>query len=106
MWLACTFSPKAPVLVKWSSNLGENLGLCELQQHNVTKAYRWRVSLREGINLQVAVDTLMHEWAHALTISGMLDAEDVHSERFYSVFGQIERAWFAGGKTAASRLEL
>lgn len=84
----------------------DHLGLCELQQHNETRKYRWLISLREGMNAQMALDTFMHEWAHALTITGMLDGEDVHSERFYSVFGQIERAWFAGGKIAASRLEV
>lgn len=105
-WLSCVFPTKHPVAVEWSKAIGGYLGLCQLQQHERTRKQRYLVQLRPRLNLQVALDTMIHEWAHALTMSGMMESEDVHSSRFYDVLGQIERAWLGGGRDAARRLEV
>ena len=51
--------------------------------------------------------TLIHEWAHALTMGSLVQTEeDVHGDRFWTVLGWLECAWHRGGAQTASQLEI
>lgn len=103
VWLGCLFPLAGRVRVVWTNTLAAyppRLGECA----HFHRQGRFEIRLRPGMSAEVALTTLAHEWAHALTMPGMMVGEDYHSERFYSVYGQIERAWEAGGRVAAARL--
>lgn len=63
-----------PVIVRTSVLPGTTLGLCARRQ------YRFVIRLNTFLNEHVAVDTLLHEWAHALSWHLVLDNLSKHAE--------------------------
>lgn len=106
IWLRCTFSTRYPVAIAFEDDLDGDFGACQIQHKKGTDRWRFLIQLKTSMEPQLLLETLWHEWAHALTMTDLMVGEDGHSDRFYSVYGQIERAWNAGGHIAAQRLEV
>jgi len=102
VWLSCVFPTVVPVRVRWATRMRDPDQIGEL----IPRQDHFEIRLKAHLSAFTAIDTLRHEWAHALTVPGLMMGEDPHSTRFYDVLGQIERAWLRGGHTAAARLAL
>lgn len=103
LWLGCLFPLDRPVKVLWSRSVPPDcLGEC---LHN-RRTQSFEVRLRPGLSGELALTTLIHEWAHARTMLGLQEDEDYHSDRFWIVLGEITQRWKEGGHRAAARLTL
>lgn len=101
VWLACVYPTLLPVKVRWNRRLSkDHLGLC-MQRNDYIE-----IQLQPGMNFELALETLSHEWAHARTAFGRNVGESPHSSRFWTELGEIQNKWNETGAFAAKRLWL
>ena len=116
-WLEEYFPTPYPVSVKWckdiplsdgeDGNPGGHFAECYYSKPNIII----RLSKRKNRDVAIALDSLLHEWAHAATMpntrvynalekSGSLQD---HPEEFWVVYGKIYRSFYDEGGSGVSR---
>lgn len=96
-WLRKEFPPKRPVVLHFRraydherKSYTSMFGYCSWS----SKKKRWVIVISEGImSLQLGIDTLMHEWAHALAPG---DIDTAHHDSWSRAYGRIYRAFYDG----------
>lgn len=100
-WLRAAFPPGCRVRVVTCASVGgtdavggwDVYGECEPPVNGLATV---RVSLDQSV--EQARDTLMHEWAHVLTIVGLqASGQDLHADAYWITYGRIYRAFYDGG---------
>jgi len=103
LWLSCVYPAPFPVRVRWTKDCSpEHLGECVPRPD---KGY-FDIRLRPGLGFEIAIETLIHEWAHARTLPGRVEGEHAHSPRFWLDVGEIQRGWEERGCVVAKRIWL
>jgi hypothetical protein len=57
--------------------------------HSTNDRTRWLIKIRKGLSEAAACETLVHEWAHA--VSDFRD--DPHDDRYWIEHGKCYRVW-------------
>lgn len=106
MWLRCVFPTQYPIEVAFSTELERDLhGICWLEEVGKNKR-KLEILITTRTNTEMAIYTLLHEWAHAIHLPVMLPGEDDHSGRFWEIYGSIDGAWLAFGAKASRELRI
>lgn len=96
-----------PVHVDWVEELGGDWGQCS-SEHNASFLIQLAKAGLSGteVSVDMALDTLMHEWAHAMTMEFLqFGTCDHHHAAFAVIFNEIGQHWrHGGGKQAAGRI--
>ena len=117
-WLQVTFPCEYPVTVKWRKYCA---GFDGKDKKRITKYRRemgihgwcWRdgkkftitLSSRKCDKTEVAIEVLVHEWAHAMTAKfAKMERRRLseHDDEFFLAWGRIYRAWDEGGGSEAA----
>lgn len=100
-WLRAAFPAGHSIRVKVLPHLPETEAVGGWDYYGVCDPpVRGRCTIRVSLDQTVeqARETLMHEWAHALTMIGLQSAgQDYHADGFWVAFGRIYRAFYDGG---------
>lgn len=123
VWLNNNFPTPYPVIVKWASKIAAepkapksvkdsgHYGDCSYLNSNIVI----RISLKTNRQISVAVETLLHEWAHACVMQNNRvwsrlseDAQlEEHPNEFWLAYGKIYREFYDyGGSIEAFRINL
>jgi hypothetical protein len=62
-----------------------------------------RIAVRPGIRRSVAIDTLLHEWAHALVIDRITRKTPLHCDSWARAYGRLYR-WYVDAEPSGSDL--
>jgi len=120
IWLNKKFPTPYPVIVRWSKKIAADkndpppvkkvgyYGECFYMRPNVII----RISSRTNREICIAMDTLMHEWAHAMVMPNdrvwrrmeRSGAVQEHPDEFWIAMGRIYRAWHDDGGHEESKL--
>jgi hypothetical protein len=103
-WCQANFPPKVEVAVNVVDAIDEEtLGLAVHTEDG--GRVRIEIVVSADQSMREALDTTMHEWAHAHTMPWLADWQNDHEDYFWIVFGRMYRRWHdQGGQVAASRL--
>ena len=115
-WLRAHFPTPYPVVVKWVPKIaaGRDEPAYIRRSGHVAECY-WHkpnivIRLSTPLNRirQVAVDSLMHEWSHAVTMPNdrmhrLSSYRQEHPDEWALVYGRIYRNWVDNGGSDESR---
>jgi hypothetical protein len=90
-----------PVVVRTKVNLvcddtGEDLfGQCMAHFNTRKRITRFVIDIVRGLEVEIAIDTLLHEWAHAvdMTENGHADDEDAHRDSWGAAYAKVWRVF-------------
>jgi hypothetical protein len=119
VWLNQYFPTPYPVVVRWTKKIAADkndspqikkvgyYGECAYVKPNAVI----RISFRLNREVSIAVETLMHEWAHAVVMPNervwrkreKVGASQDHPDEFWLAMGRIYRAWYDEGGDEESR---
>lgn len=102
LWLLMHYHTIWPVRVRWVETLEDHWGSCT-PYHNS----HFLILLRkQGMTPEMVVSTLIHEWAHAMTIEflGFGREDNSHHAAFAAVCNEIEQHWKNSGREEAARI--
>lgn len=119
MWLNENFPTPYPVVVKWCPKIAADkhesaavkrigyYGECGYSDRTIVI----RISSRKNRSIDSALDTLLHEWAHAVTMPNervwrrLEKAGNVqeHPDEFWLMLGRIYRSWHDEGGWSDSK---
>ena len=91
----------APVCVRTKEDLrceetGEDLlGQCMAQFNSRKRVVRFTIEIVRGLEVETAIDTLLHEWAHAVDMLENGDArdEDAHRDSWGAAYAKAWRVF-------------
>jgi hypothetical protein len=99
-WLRAAFPPPLPLAVRFVPKLadesGQLLGLASVNKGRCTIYIAW------GPAGDMA-ETLLHEWAHPLTLPLVMPGDSPHLPEFWTRFGRIYVAYHEQGGCEASK---
>lgn len=111
-WLREHFPTPYPVIVRWSPRIaGDCFGDCYWSSPNVVV----RLSGRRCRERAIAIETLLHEWAHAIVMPNerlhrqlkRCGALQEHPDEFWIAYGRIYRLYYdLGGCEESQRTEV
>ncbi len=106
-WLAAEFQTPYPVTVRCSKKIaahrGDDWTIRQTGYHGETERVGRRIiiriAVRPGINRYSLMDTLIHEWAHAVTtrhdaIEGKRLDHGCHDDEWGLMYGKIYRRFY------------
>jgi hypothetical protein len=64
-----------------------------------------RIAVRPGIRRSAVIDTLLHEWAHALVIEVKNETQALHCDRWARAYGKLYR-WFIDADPSGSEISV
>lgn len=104
LWLVMHYPTIWPVRLRWVEDLEDHWGSCTAT-HNSHFLIRLR---KRGMDPEIAVETLIHEWAHAMTMEFLHFGEKEHHHAAFAVVcNEIEQHWQSrGGREAAERIPM
>jgi len=104
-WCQANYPTKMEVAVRVVDQIGdmddESLGIAYLEEgHTLIK-----IEILADQSIREAMETTMHEWAHAQIMPWLPEWQNDHEDYFWIVFGRMYRRWHdQGGQVAAKRL--
>jgi len=102
-WCQANFPPRVEVVVNVVDVIDEDtLGLALATNDGKN---RIEIMISADQSMREAMETTMHEWAHAHTMPWLADWQNDHEDYFWIVYGRMYRRWHdQGGQVAALRL--
>jgi|TARA_R110002051_G_scaffold181247_4_gene250713 hypothetical protein len=96
-----------PVLVRTKKELkceenGEDLfGTCMAHFNSRKRVTKFTIEIVRGLEVETAIDTLLHEWAHAMDLmeNGNAEDEDAHRDSWGAAYAKAWRAFTDEGKS-------
>ena len=109
-WLAVTFPTPFPTVVKPVKKIAAMPGADSLQRRigDYGETYRQgpkiiiRIAVRPGISRSSVVDSILHEWAHALQGDRRMECVGGHDDEWALAYGRIYRRFHDDGGSTAS----
>lgn len=102
-WCQANFPPRMQVRVDVVDDMDETgLGLAFIDPEEPGVV---SILISSKQSLHEAMETTMHEWAHALIMPWLQEWQNDHEDGFWIIFGRMYRRWHdQGGSEAAKRL--
>jgi len=109
-WLAVTFPTPYPTTVRCVKKIAAPPGVkgverrigCQGETYQDGRKIIIRIAVRRGIPRMSTVDTLLHEWAHALLADQEQEAIGGHDVAWGKAFGKIYHRYIDDGGYKAS----
>ena len=111
-WMQCHFPAPCPIAVQYVDQImsceqhgifdHDTLGTCILDEDK-KGGPRLVIAVADQKDLVLLVDTLMHEWAHAVTMAFTGYQKSMHCDEYWISHGRIYRAFYEEGGLEASR---
>lgn len=104
VWCAANYPARLEVAVNVVDDIddGEALGLACIEEDTPD---RITIYVSAAQTIREAMETTMHEWAHALIMPWLNEWQNDHEDGYWIVYGRMYRRWHdQGGAVAAKRL--